>query len=67
MTLLPNSEGYGYGYGFGVNLLNLRGSLALVNFCSLGGKYVEIWMLKNYDKKKWEIHHRINEKDLQPK
>ncbi|CAN6724381.1 unnamed protein product [Malus baccata var. baccata] len=38
-------------------LINLRGSLSLVDASS--DKYLDIWMLKNYDEKGWILGYRI--------
>ncbi|KAI5344366.1 hypothetical protein L3X38_012243 [Prunus dulcis] len=51
-----------------LHLLNFKGSLALVNLSSLedrhlkiwGRKSVEIWGLKNYDNKAWELNYKFD-------
>ncbi|CAB4269125.1 unnamed protein product [Prunus armeniaca] len=51
-----------------LHLINLRGSLALVNVSSPENKhmtifeqrpYIEIWELKNYDVKEWVLNYKI--------
>ncbi|XP_062005595.1 F-box/kelch-repeat protein At3g06240-like [Rosa rugosa] len=50
---------------FNLHLLTLRGSMALVyQSASQGGTLmdIEIWVLKNYDKKEWTRDYNINNK-----
>lgn len=40
-----------------LHLLNLKGSLAVVD--TLSDDYIEVWVLKNYDKKEWRLDYKI--------
>ncbi|XP_008242325.1 PREDICTED: F-box protein At1g52490-like [Prunus mume] len=44
-----------------IHLLNLRGCLAIV---SSGNLFVEIWVLKNYEKKEWALDYKIDNEML---
>ncbi|CAL9027355.1 unnamed protein product [Prunus brigantina] len=53
----PNSS---QGFVHGMNhLLNVRGCLAIM---SSGIASLQIWMLKNYEKKEWELDYKIDKK-----
>lgn len=41
-----------------LHLLNLKGSLAIVDTSS--DDYIEIWVLKNYDTKEWSLEYKID-------
>ncbi|RXH85909.1 hypothetical protein DVH24_016962 [Malus domestica] len=64
-TSHPNLHGF-VSLLFDMHLLNLRGSLAIVDFSDHGSdygdeKYVDIWVLKDYSKKKkeWTMDYKI--------
>ncbi|XP_050368956.1 putative F-box protein At3g52320 [Argentina anserina] len=67
---LPNDSLRLSYYSSDLTLLNLRGFLAIVNFGSRRRRkdHIEIWALKSYDKKKWELLHQIeiNELNVDP-
>ncbi|BFG31988.1 hypothetical protein CerSpe_182620 [Prunus speciosa] len=60
-TPYPNSS-QGFIRGLKVmHLLNLRGCLTIV---SSGNLFIEIWVLKNYEKKEWALDYKIDNEML---
>ncbi|PRQ41718.1 putative F-box domain-containing protein [Rosa chinensis] len=57
---LQASSSHRFWYDF--HLLNLKGSLAIMDYCSYPEEYIKIWVLKNYDKKEWALDYTINMK-----